>query len=81
MKQSWEKEFDKKFGLPTTPNDAVGIALCKRFIHSLLSAQKTAIVKGFEDYKCDFNWDFKKNKEKHTSYISLSDAIALIEKL
>jgi len=28
----------------------------------------------------DFNWDFEKNKPKHKSYISLENAIALIEK-
>ena len=32
-----------------------------------------------EKYKCDFNWDFKKNKAKHKSYIALDDILAILE--
>lgn len=33
-----------------------------------------------EKYKCDFNWDFEKNKEKHKSYVAISDILNELEK-
>lgn len=46
---------------------------------SLFSQQKeqwiTELEEKLEEYKCDFNWDFEKNKEKHKSYIAFDDVI------
>lgn len=41
---------------------------------------KSRIIKEFEKYKCDFNWNMKTNKQKHTSYIALSDVIKIVKK-
>ena len=54
-------------------------------IEKLLSRQREELIenilKGFNKYKCDFNWDFDKNKEKHKEYIALSGAIKVIREM
>ena len=39
------------------------------------------IEKKMEKYKCDFNWDYEKNKPKHKSYIAISDILNILKEM
>ena len=84
--EEWEKRFDRKFGKymfgMLSKEECLSV---KTFISQILSRQREELIenilKGFNKYKCDFNWDFDKNKEKHKEYIALSGAIKVIREM
>lgn len=53
---------------------------CRNEILALFKQQLLTIKEELNKYKCDFNWDFEKNEEKHKSYIALSDVDKILEK-
>jgi len=84
----WEKEFDKNWMDIRAGNPAFDWRILnkdiKDFIRNLLSTLERQVREGtieeireeVEKYKCDFNWDFKKNKAKHKSYIAIDDILS-----
>lgn len=37
------------------------------------------IITKLNKYKCDFNWDYEKDKPKHKSYIALDTVLSLLQ--
>ena len=44
-----------------------------------LDVYRGKLIKQLDKYKCDFNWDFEKDKPKHKSYIALDKVLTLIK--
>lgn len=53
----------------------------KKVISSSQDSFRRKVEEELNKYKCDFNWDFEKNKPKHKSYIALDDVLAKLKTL
>ena len=75
------ERFEKQFEADrNTCSDYLDVVkdFFRKELSSLIEEERKSIIKGLDKYKCDFNWDFKKNKPKHKSYIALGDVIKII---
>lgn len=60
----------------------------KILVNTILSTEKQKreqLIKELEEwvniYKCDFNWNFEKNKPKHKSYFALDDLLTKLTEM
>lgn len=85
--KTWEDRFDKRFGFGVFIHAQNDITLDKIQLFDFIRGERKRVKrevlnqtkKNIDKHKCDFNFDFEKQKFKHKSYVALEDILKELE--